>query len=123
MVADDGEAIFDEAVAQFLCEGLRILVCILQGNGGNVVAGDYVGHVTLLAKSQPIISPARAALITLASDPPSSARNPSLAIIGLWLGARFPVTAIWIAIELKLAKPHSAKVTIAPLRSERDAAG
>ena len=36
---------------------------------------------------------------------------------GRWLGASPPVTAIWIAIELKLAKPHSAKVTIARLRS------
>jgi hypothetical protein len=35
------------------------------------------------------------------------------------LGARPPVTAIWIAIELKLAKPHSAKVTIATLRGLR----
>ena len=42
---------------------------------------------------------------------------PSLAITGRWLGARPPVTAIWIAIELKLAKPQSAKVTIARLRS------
>ena len=40
-----------------------------------------------------------------------------MAITGRWLGARPPVTAIWIAIELKLAKPHSAKVTIARLRS------
>jgi len=36
---------------------------------------------------------------------------------GRWFGARPPVTAIWIAMELKLAKPHSAKVMIARLRS------
>ena len=72
---------------------------------------------------QPIISPASAALIKLASEPASSARRPSLAIIGRWLGARLPVTAIWIAIELKLAKPHRAKVTIARLRSLSAAAG
>src|SRR5213075_1324457 len=71
----------------------------------------------------PIISPASAALIKLASEPASNARSPSLAIIGRWLGARLPVTAIWIAIELKLAKPHSAKVTIARLRSLSAAAG
>ena len=41
---------------------------------------------------------------------------PSFAITGRWLGARPPVTAIWIAIELKLAKPHKAKVTISRLR-------
>ena len=46
-----------------------------------------------------------------------------MAITGRWLGARPPVTAIWIAIELKLAKPHSAKVTIARLRSLSSAAG
>ena len=44
---------------------------------------------------------------------------PSFAIAGRWFGARPPVTAIWIAIELKLAKPHSANVTIARLRSLR----
>ena len=38
---------------------------------------------------------------------------------GRWLGARPPVTAIWMAIELKLAKPHSANVTIACVRSLR----
>jgi hypothetical protein len=68
------------------------------------------------------MSEARAALIRFASDPASSARMPSLAITGRWLGARPPVTAIWIAIELKLAKPHKAKVTIARLRSLRVAA-
>src|SRR3546814_4439978 len=41
---------------------------------------------------------------------------PSLAIIGRWLGASPPVTAIWIAIDEKLAKPQSAKVTIATVR-------
>ena len=48
---------------------------------------------------------------------------PNLAIIGRWFGARPPVTASWIAIELKLAKPHKAKVTIARLRSLSAAAG
>ena len=45
--------------------------------------------------------------------PASSALSPSRAIIGRWLGARLPVTAIWIAIELKLAKPHRENVTMA----------
>ncbi len=61
-------------------------------------------------------SPARAALIRFASEPAISALIPSLAIIGRWLGARLPVTAIWIAMDEKLAKPHSAKVTMATLR-------
>ena len=67
---------------------------------------------------QPISSPANAADIRLARLPAASARRPSLAIVGRWLGASPPVTAIWIAIEEKLAKPHSAKVTIATVRGE-----
>ena len=39
-----------------------------------------------------------------------------MAIIGRWLGARLPVTAIWIAIDEKLAKPHSEKVITAIVR-------
>ena len=35
------------------------------------------------------------------------------------MGARLPVTAIWIAIELKLAKPHSANVTTATVCGAR----
>ena len=48
---------------------------------------------------------------------------PSRAITGRWLGARPPVTAIWIAIELKLAKPHSMKVTTAMLAGDRPDVG
>ena len=51
----------------------------------------------------------------MARLPASSAFSPNLAIIGRWLGASPPVTAIWIAIDEKLAKPHSAKVMIARL--------
>ncbi len=68
-------------------------------------------------KSRPLqtesSSEASAADIRLASDPAASARSPSRAMVARWLGARLPVTAIWIAIELKFAKPHSAKVTMA----------
>ena len=39
-------------------------------------------------------------------------------MIGRWLGARLPVTAIWMAIEEKLAKPQSAKVTTATVRGD-----
>src|SRR3546814_3912640 len=60
-----------------------------------------------------LISPASAADIRFDRLPASSALRPSFAIIGRWFGARPPVTAIWIAIELKLANPHSAKVAIA----------
>ena len=71
-----------------------------------------------LSHSSPVPAPRALALIRLASEPAiMRARMPSLAITGRWFGARPPVTAIWIAIELKLAKPHSAKVTIARLRS------
>src|SRR3954470_10575038 len=59
------------------------------------------------------ITPPSAALIRLESEPASKAFRPSLAIIGRWLGASPPVTASWIAIELKLAKPQSAKVITA----------
>ncbi len=116
VVGDDGEAIFLEAAAELLGEAAGVAVGVLQGNGRNVIVGDR-GHGVNLRSG--IISPASAALIKLASEPASSARRPSLAITGRWLGARPPVTAIWIAIELKLAKPHSAKVTIARLRSDR----
>src|SRR3546814_5895630 len=61
----------------------------------------------------PSISPASAADIRFDRLPASSAFSPSLAIIGRWFGASPPVTAIWIAIELKLANPQSAKVAIA----------
>ena len=60
-----------------------------------------------------MMMPASAADIRLARLPAISALMPSRAIIGRWLGARPPVTAIWIAIELKLANPHSEKVTTA----------
>ena len=67
------------------------------------------------------MKPASAALIRLESEPASSAFSPSLAIIGRWLGASPPVTAIWIAIELKLAKPQSAKVTTATVAGDSGA--
>src|SRR3954464_10745568 len=72
---------------------------------------------------QGIINPASAADIKLARLPASNARSPSRAITGRWLGARPPVTAIWIAIELKLAKPHSMKVTTATLAGESPEVG
>src|SRR3546814_20425579 len=71
---------------------------------GAVEAGAASGAV------KDSISPASAADIRFDRLPASSALRPSFAIIGRWLGASPPVTAIWIAIELKLAKPHSAKV-------------
>ena len=64
-------------------------------------------------------NPASAALIRLLSAPATSARRPRRAMTGRWLGARPPATAIWIAIELKFAKPHSANVTIATVGALR----
>src|SRR3954454_15016237 len=123
VVGDDREAIFLEALAELLGEGLRVAVGVLQRNGRNVVSSDR-SHRLILAKElgQGSIIDASAALIKLARLPASSARIPSLAITGRWLGASPPVTAIWIAIELKLANPHSAKVTMARLRSDSSCA-
>ena len=43
------------------------------------------------------------------TDPAASALRPSLAIIGRWLGARPPVTAIWIAIEREVGEAAQGK--------------
>src|SRR6185369_5875250 len=117
VVRDNREAIFFEASPQLLSECIGIAVGVLQGNGGDIVSSDR-SHVFVLAEDcgQGSISDASAALIRLARLPASRARRPSLAITGRWLGARPPVTAICIAIELKFAKPHSANVTISRLR-------
>src|SRR3546814_20917901 len=74
---------------------------------GAVEAGAASGAV------KDSISPASAADIRFDRLHASSALRPSFAIIGRWLGARPPVTALWISIEQKLAKPHRAKVAIA----------
>src|SRR3546814_15784578 len=70
---------------------------------GAVEAGAASGAV------KDSISPARAADIRFDRLPSSTASRPSFAIIGRWLGASPPVTALLIAIELKLAQPHSDK--------------
>ena len=44
----------------------------------------------------------------VATEPPSTARMPNRARSWRRSGARPPMPPIWIAIELKLAKPHSA---------------
>src|SRR3546814_16979550 len=78
------------------------------GSAGGAASGGAI----------PSISPASAADIRFDRLPASSAFRPSLAIIGRWFGASPPVTAIWIAIELKFAKPQSAKVAIATAASD-----
>src|SRR3546814_13005755 len=60
---------------------------------GAVEAGAASGAV------KDSISPASAADIRFDRLPASSALRPSFAIIGRWLGASPPVTAIWIAIR------------------------
>ena len=52
--------------------------------------------------------PANVAVIKVAIAPPITALIPRLAIVDFLLGARGPNPPIWIAIELKLAKPHKA---------------
>jgi hypothetical protein len=47
VVADDGEAIIDEALAEFVGKGLGVAVGVLQRNGRDMVASDYVGQVSL----------------------------------------------------------------------------
>ena len=103
VIGDDREAIFLEAAAELLREGVGVAVGVGQRDGRDVVVGDRSHGARFTGE---ISRPASAALIRLASEPASSARRPSLAITGRWFGARPPVTAIWIAIELKLAKPH-----------------
>src|SRR2546422_8257440 len=44
--------------------------------------------------------------------PASMARTPSRASSPFLLGASAPMPPIWIPIELKFAKPHSAKVAM-----------
>ena len=55
-------------------------------------------------------SPATVADNRLASVPPTSALIPSLASSDLLSGARAPIPPIWIPIDIKFAKPQSAKV-------------
>src|SRR5260370_24253 len=56
--------------------------------------------------------PAIEADIRFAIVPASMARKPSLANSPRLFGARAPMPPIWIPIELKLAKPHKAKVAM-----------
>ena len=48
------------------------------------------------------------AVMKVAMEPPSTARKPNRAKSARRYGARPPMPPIWIAIELKLAKPHNA---------------
>ena len=52
--------------------------------------------------------PARVAVISVASEPPSTAFSPSAAMSFLRCGAMGAMPPIWMAIEEKLAKPHMA---------------
>ena len=52
------------------------------------------------------------AVMKLASVPASIARRPSRARSWRRVGASAPMPPIWMPIELKLAKPHSAKVAM-----------
>src|SRR5881394_4133785 len=56
--------------------------------------------------------PARVAERKLASVPAIMARKPRRARSCLRSGASAPMPPIWMPIELRLAKPHSAKVAI-----------
>ena len=63
--------------------------------------------------------PAIAALSNDASAPAITALNPNLAMSGLRFGAREPNPPNNIAIELKFAKPHRAKLTTRLVLAER----
>ena len=53
-------------------------------------------------------TPAIVAVINVATDPPSTARNPSRAMSPRLPGASPPIPPIWIAIDEKFANPQSA---------------
>src|SRR5690606_27275071 len=55
-----------------------------------------------------VSTPAIVAVMKVASEPPSTAFRPKRASSARRSGASEPMPPIWIAIELKLAKPHSA---------------
>src|SRR5690606_35434237 len=76
--------------------------------GGNGQAGR--GGARPPAGGQPKCdsTPAMVAVMKVAMEPPSTARRPKRARSWRRSGARPPMPPIWIAIELKLAKPHSA---------------
>src|SRR4051812_46594844 len=59
-----------------------------------------------------VSTPAMVAVMNVAIEPPSTARNPKRARSLRRSGASPPMPPIWIAIELKLANPHSAYVAI-----------
>src|SRR5690606_26621864 len=59
-----------------------------------------------------VSTPAMVAVISVAMVPPRTARRPKRARSLRRSGASPPMPPIWIAIELKLAKPHSAYVAI-----------
>ena len=54
------------------------------------------------------ITPAMVAVISVATEPPSTARMPKRAMSCRRSGASEPMPPIWMAMEAKLAKPHSA---------------
>src|SRR5690606_8757860 len=66
--------------------------------------GDGVAH----AAPRLLSTPAMVAVMNVASEPPSTARRPNRARSARRSGAMPPMPPIWIAIEEKLAKPHSA---------------
>src|SRR5947208_4807316 len=63
---------------------------------------------TTLFRSKPAI----VAVMKLARVPANIARRPRRARSWRRFGASAPIPPIWMPIELKLAKPHSAKVAI-----------
>ena len=118
MIGNDREAVTLEGAAELFGEAFGVAVGVLQRDGGDVV-GSEGGHDSRNSRKVSGKDQARQRRAHQVGERAGEQRSrPSLAIIGRWFGARPPVTAIWIAIELKLAKPHSAKVTIARLRSQ-----
>ena len=73
--------------------------CATRSRGGVPGPGHYLRWIS---------TPAMVAVIRVAIEPPSTARMPKRARSPRRSGARLPMPPIWIAIEAKLAKPHSA---------------
>ena len=65
-------------------------------------------------------TPAMVAVIIVASVPPRTALRPSRARSGRRSGASPPMPPIWMAMEEKLAKPHSAYVEISKALGESE---
>src|SRR5262249_59310962 len=76
--------------------------------GANRVSG--LAHMFVVAHYRR--KPAMVAVMKLASVPANIARSPRRARSWRRFGASAPIPPIWIPIELKLAKPQSAKVAI-----------